>query len=223
MFDLLFFPIESSAFWQTELNKVPSEWIEKASRRGQSEIAKFWVDDSDDVRRKHRKKDVLNIDSLSFVHLSLMRLPDPVCSCVMERKGLARQWSRKYEAPELEIKSLISIDTFDAFAALCLLAKEGAEIGDISRLRQASIGARKLFPRIVDFPGCRRIGSLLTSIVDDALTNQFIPRRYNKTFFYGFGLPMTWRVAAKRELLENHLLRTDCDSDTEAHDPENQN
>lgn len=209
LFDLLFFPIESAVFWQDEMRKVPPEWIAEANRQGQSEVAKSWIAFTDEVRREHRKKDVPMVDPLSFIHLSLLRLPEQVRDLLMARPGLAREWSRRYGKPETETGSLLRIGDFDALAALCLMAKEGAEIGDLNRFRLARKCALELLPQLPNFKGCRRIAKLLTSIIQDALENQFIPRGYSKVFFYGFGLPMTWRAMAHWELLQNHLLRAE--------------
>ncbi len=196
MFDLLFGQIESTVFWETELGKIPEKWIAGAEQRGDSAIAQEWqAMNTLKSGRKHRKRQHLDVAPLSFIHLSLMRLPEHIGTRLFERRGLATTWARCYSSvPSEEIEFLLSLQSFDALCALAFLTKEAAEIGDMRRYSSAKDGAMQLLPKLVEFPGCRRIGKLLHLVLLDELTNQMLPRRYSRTLHMGFGLPTSWRV-----------------------------
>lgn len=212
LFDILFGQAESTVFWATHFSQIPKTWISDAENRGDLQLAQEWrLLNAADSRRKHRKRDIVQIDPLSFLHLSMMRLPGYISKTMFERKGLATTWSRCYsDTPKDEAAHLVLLKNIDALSALLLIAKEGAEIGDMRRFNFAKEGALKLVPCIHELPGCRRIGNLLKEVLVDELKNRTLPRRYNRTLYMGFGLPASWQAMIAKSFYDD-LMTRECE------------
>jgi len=104
IFDLLFGELESSFFWSSHFRSIPEKWIEVARARGDTKIAHEWELMNQSARsRKHRTKPSTALDTLSLVHLSLLRLPSEIKDVLFEGNGSAPGWSRRYLSPETEI------------------------------------------------------------------------------------------------------------------------
>lgn len=200
MFDLIFGMIESAAFWDIHFGRIPDKWIEQAEMRGDSVIASEWKAMNESLnKRKHRKRQKTEIDTLSFTHLTMMRLPTPIQDILFERKGLTPGWTRKYASAKNEVAKIQSIRNIDSLAALLGLAHEAAEIGDTTRFHQAKNGLIGNLSVLDEKKAYRRISKLLKEhIISEC--NNLIPRRYCRMEFFGLGYPPSWRA----NLLHQH-------------------
>lgn len=194
IFDLLFGPMESAVFWDMQIKHIPIVWIEQAEARGDIDTASEWRRMNENTRiRKHRKRQATQIDTLSFIHLTLMRLPKSVREILFERKGLSPSWTRRYALTEIEIAEIKSIKNIDGLAVLLGLAKEGAEIGDLNRFHQAKNALIENLHVLDEIKSCRRICQKLKDhIIYEC--GSMCTRRYSQLVHFGFGLPSSWQA-----------------------------
>lgn len=203
LFDILFGRLESSVFWSAHFSKIPQAWIDYEERKGNPSIAEEWrVMNQSLARRLHRTRQVDNLDTLSFLHLTLLRFPAHISSVLFERNGLSPTWTRRYQPPEEEVGLLQKLKGLDALAALLALTKEGAEIGDVRRFQIAKAAALQYLKIIDSDPACKRIYRQVRTHVSTDLENYTDVRRYSRTLHYGFGLPASWRALLTSPLIE---------------------
>lgn len=212
LFDLLFGTLESTYFWQAHFSRIPQQWIDDARKCDDQAMANEWEAMNASLEeRKHRTRPKQHLDRLSFVHLSMMRLPESISSRLFTRDGLAASWARVYGPIENDIAFLAEIDSLDAIAGLVALAEEGAQIGDMSRYQTAKYVLRGRIEKIRCFPGCKRIWDSLEFLLSRHIDGELFPRRYTGTLRTGFGLPVSWRTALaaglQAEFLENYTRR----------------
>ncbi len=210
LIDLLFGQLESSAFWSAHFQKIPEAWIEAEAREGCPETANEWRAMNEALkRRRHRaKQPSVPLDKLSFLHLTMMRLPAEISGILFARKGLARSWSRAYATQPKNFAFLKKVPPIDAMAALVALTEEAAEIGDMERFVVTRKAAMEFLPQLKEDPACRRIHKQLASYVTRHL-KQMVPRRYNATFHHGFGAPASWRALMAEYCLKDMVERYD--------------
>lgn len=194
IFDLLFGLIESSQYWALHFGRIPQKWIERVEMRGDENMASEWKQMNRNLSdRKHRKRQRAQIDTLSFTHLSMMRLPTQIRDILFERKGLTPGWTRKYSSTKAEVAKIQSIRNIDGLAALLGLAHEAAEIGDTTRFYQAKIALIENLSVLDEKKAFRRISKLLKEhIISEC--NNLSPRRYSRMEFFGLGYPPSWRA-----------------------------
>lgn len=215
IFDLLFGQLESSAFWSMHFRIIPAKWIEDAEARGDTDTATEWRQMNEATRkRKHRSRQVHQLDPLSFVHLSMMRLPDAIRDSLFERKGLSSGWTRKYASPEAETLLLESIRTVDSLAALLALVKEAAEIGDMTRFHRAKAALLNHLSVLDELAPCRRIKQQLKAQIHFELDYNILSRRYQGTLYHGFGLPPSWRAHLIPSLIERSSRKIEATGGT---------
>lgn len=194
IFDLLFGQLELSAKWKERLQRIPEEWILYLEARGDGDKAEEWRSFNAALKVKRgRKPKQPTQDRLSFIHLTLMRLPDPIFSILFNRTGLAITHARTYLPITDEIELLLQHRSMDGLAALIGLVLEAAEIGHMDRFHQARQAVAQQLNILDEIPACRRMGDRLKRIIVDFCLST-PARRYNSTLYYGFGLPATWRV-----------------------------
>ncbi|ADE11331.1 hypothetical protein [Sideroxydans lithotrophicus] len=201
IFDLLFGELESSVFWSSRFRRIPEDWITKARTRGDSQIAHEWeLMNQSTKSRKHRSKPSSNMDRLSFVHLSLLRLPPPIRDVLFDGNGSGPNWTRKYSSANVEIGHLQTIHSMESLAAMLALMMESAEIGDVTRFDLS----RKAFFKHMSFidsdPACTRIKDRLKKHLIHMAAN-LSHREYNGFVHFGFGLPVSWRVMELEKFL----------------------
>ncbi len=201
VFDLLFGSTESSFFWKSRFSRVPQKWIEQAKARGDSQMAYEWELMNEAVEsRKHRSKPDTTIDLLSFVHLSLLRLPAEIRDAFFDGNGSKPNWTRRYAAPKREVGPLGKMRTMESLAALLALMMEGAEIGDRERLVASRDALLTQMTFLESHPGCRRIKGLLKQELLHKCRDTDV-REYNGFVHFGFGLPASWRAMELQEFL----------------------
>ena len=202
IFDLLFGELESSAFWSAHFRKIPHQWIDDLTRRGESELAKEWglMNEAID-KRTYRKKQKDTTDQLTLIHLSLLRLPDEIRKTLFAGNGSSPNWTRRYSSVDSEIHSLSSYQNMEGMTALLGLMMEAAEIGDHNRFKLLK---PELIPHMSfmdDDPSCVRIKDLLKQLIIGKYRDLF-PREYNGYLHHGFGMPVSWRVRKLAELMQ---------------------
>lgn len=206
IFDWLFGQVESAIFWEAHFRKIPEPWIVEAERRGDLALVQEWrAINQGHSKLRHRRKINAPLDDLTLIHLSMMRLPEPIMSQLFERQGLTMGWTRRHDC-EREVQMLLAKPGFDALCALVLLADEAAKIGDARRFNLPREGAMALLENLENYPGCERIGAHLVNHLTCKLTaEEFAPRRYAQAPIYGTGLPTSWLIMAAERQLENFV------------------
>lgn len=212
VFDLLFGTLESTYLWQAHFSRIPQQWIDDARKSDPLAMADEWeAMNASLAERKHRSRPKQHLDRLSFVHLSMMRLPENICNRLFTRRGLAASWARVYGPIEDDIAFLGEINNLDAIAGLLALAEEGAQIGDMSRYHAAKYALRNRIEKVQFFPGCKRIRDSLEFSLSRHIEGELFPRRYSGTLRTGFGLPVSWRTGLAAglqvERLEDYTRR----------------
>ena len=163
IFDWLFGQVESAIFWEAHFRKIPESWIADAERRGDVALVREWqAINRGQSKLRHRRKINAQLDDLALIHLSMMRLPEPIMSQLFERRGLTMGWTRRHDE-EREVQMLLENPGFDALCALVLLADEAAKIGDVRRFTLAREGATVLLVVMENYPGCQRVGAHLAN------------------------------------------------------------
>ena len=203
LFDLLFGTLESAYFWQAHFCMIPESWIEDLRRRGASPLADEWEEMNVSLKeRRHRTRTKTELDRLSFVHLSMMRLPRHISGRLFEKEEHSSTRFRRWFAIEEDIVYLQSQNNLNAIAALLALLEEGAAIGDAHRYRCAYSCLVDRLPLLKSIPGCKRMGIALELAITSHLEGQAILRSYNGTLYSGFGMPVSWRSMLQENLLE---------------------
>lgn len=196
LFDLLWGSIESSLFWEFKFGRIPDEWIdeyEKSDKDYKKAQAAEWREwNALRKARSHHKKNKSKLDHLTFIQLSLLRLP-VVSQLLFEKSENSSEWVRKYDPADQEICSVAALRSFDGLAGLIGLLMESSAIGDIKRFHLAKKTLQENLPMLETLPGCGRICERLTGHINNHI-QQEMPRSYSKLLHHGFGLPMTWRL-----------------------------
>lgn len=208
LIDLLFGLLEAGAFWRDHFRKIPNDWIFAIERNGHPQIATEWRAMNDALqRREHRKKQPeQKLDQLSFLHLSMLRLPDLIKCKLFERKGFGSSWSRTYVSQPSNFGFLNDVPPADGLAALISLTAEAAEIGDTERYLETKSLSHAFLPRLAEDPSCRRIHEQLAHHVSNYLQD-ISPRRYSQLLHHGFGAPASWRVVIGEKNLLDQMER----------------
>lgn len=208
LIDLLFGPLESSAFWEAHFRKIPVGWIEDEERTGRPQVAAEWraMNNALEKRVHRRKQSPSRVDQLAFVQLSLMRLPQQISGQLFARKGLARSWTRTYHQQATDFAFIEGTPPADGLAALLGLTMEAAEIGNSDRFRRTKAHIFTFLPRLAEDPACRRIHEVISAHVAHHLEN-LMPRRYSDTFHHGFGAPASWRAMMAEARLDRLMKR----------------
>lgn len=196
LFDLLWGSIESSLFWEFKFGRIPDEWIdeyEKSDKDYKNAKAAEWREwNALRKDRSHHKRKDFKVDHLTFIQLSLLRLPE-VSKLLFEKQQNSPDWIRRYDPADQEINSVAALSSFDGLTGLLGLLMESSAIGDVRRFLLAKDILQKNLPILETLPGCGRICESLTGHINDHI-HQEIPRSYSKLLYHGFGLPMTWRL-----------------------------
>ena len=215
--DLLFGPLESSAFWEARFRKIPSSWIDEEEQEGRPEVAAEWraMNNALEKRIHRRKVSPSSLDPLTFVHLSLMRLPMHISGRLFLKTGVASSWIRTYHLQPSDFAFIEEAAPTDGLAALLGLAMEAAEIGDSDRFQRTKTYIDKFLPKLREDPGCRRIHEAIATHVSNHL-GLIMPRRYRHTLYHGFGAPASWRTMLTKECIHRQMERygvASCDDD----------
>lgn len=201
IFDLLFGTLESSAYWSAHFSKAPQVWIDDLRKSGDECIAHEWEQMNLSLeRRTHRSKPRNKMDRLSFVHLSLIRLPNSIRDALIDGNGSNPNWTRRYSSASEEIEHLKTIHSLESIAAMLALMMEAAEIGDVIRFNLF----RKAFLKHLSFidtdPACVRIKEQLKRhLIHSA--RDLSAREYNGFVHFGFGYPVSWQVMELEKFL----------------------
>lgn len=209
-FDLLFGLMESSVFWSAHFSKIPQAWIDEAKGRGDIALADEWETMNRALQKRlHRSRQTYEMDALSFIHLTMLRLPGHISAALFERKGLATTWARRYLPPQEEVQHLLGAGGLDAVAALFALTKESCEIGDMERFHLAKAATIQVLALLDKDPTCRRIRRPVRMLLSDELENKMYIRRYSRTLHHGFGLPLSWRAQLTPPLICRRMRELD--------------
>ncbi|UCV28139.1 hypothetical protein [Ferribacterium limneticum] len=213
IFDWLFGQVESAIFWDAHFRKIPEPWIADAARRGDVTLVQEWrAINRGQSKLRHRRKINVPLNDLALIHLSMMRLPEPIMSQLFERQGLTMGWTRRYGGKR-QIQMLLENPGVDSLCALALLTDEAVKIGDGLRFGRAREGAMVLLKGIASYPGCQRIGSALErQLMLKLKAEEFAPMRYSQAPCYGIGLPTSWLVMAAERMLESLVTPTNLDN-----------
>lgn len=201
--------LESSVFWSAHFSKIPQAWIDETRLRGNTSLAEEWETMNQTLtKRLHRSRQLDEIDPLSYIHLSMARIPDPIGAALFERKGLATTWARRYRPAEEEVEYLLTLGGLDTVAALFALTKEAGEIGDMQRFHLAKAATIQHLGVLDTDPACRRIRRLMRTYISKDLEKSTYVRRYNRTLHHGFGLPASWRAQITPTLMDRAMNET---------------
>jgi hypothetical protein len=204
LFNLLSEPLESSLFWQLELQKPPVQWIEYSEGRKDYRRAQRFREELA-AKRKHRKFVPGERDPLRQAHYALMSLPKIGKMFFKELHG-SDGWGRKYAAASTEVGKLQRISTFDSLAGLLALVVEAAAIGDSIRLNLAREALLAHLEVLDSLPECRRVRSTLKAEIRRYCRDRIQP------LFYGSGpdgpilLPNTWEAGYMPVLVANRMV-----------------
>lgn len=202
IFDLLFGKLESAAFWGAHFSKIPEEWIEQAKNHGWLQMAEEWQLMNEAMqKRAHRKKIGAATDPLSFIHMSLLRLPI-ISEMLFSKTSIPCKYIRNYADPIIEINSILAFKNLDGIAALFALALEGATIGDLKQHQQVKNALINLLPELGNAKEYRQIYPTLTKHIKEQLENMSV-RSYSSTYVHGFSLPASWRALHDEQALSN--------------------
>lgn len=195
IFDFLVGQLESSRPWVARLQRIPDSWIDVAEARGDLRQVEEWREfNAALVPRRGRPRNQEGLDPLSFIHLTMMRLPEPYFSLLFQKEGLATAHARRYLSIEDEISLLLANSGMESLAALVGLLLEAAQIGNVGRLSAAKQGIREHLDRHGIVPTARRFEDRLRYLIESDLCLGRSARRYSAICTYGFGLPATWRA-----------------------------
>jgi len=201
VFDLLFGELETSVFWASHFRKIPEAWIVQARNRGDIRMADEWeLMNQSAENRKHRSRASNNIDKLSFVHLTLLRLPSCIKDAFFDGDGSNQNWTRKYSAAEIEVGHMQSMRNMESIAALLALMMESAEIGDVHRFNLSKEAYLSQIPLVDTHTSCARIKSLLRDLLVQKADELYL-REYNNFVHFGFGLPVSWQAMKLEQFL----------------------
>lgn len=202
MIDLLFGKLESAAFWGAHFSKIPEEWIEQAKNHGWLQMAEEWQQMNEALqKRAHRKKIGDSTDLLSFIHMSLLRLPK-ISDILFSKSSISSRYIRNYADPINEINSILAFKSLDGIAALFALASEGAVIGDSKQHQQAKNALINFLPEFENRKEYRQIYPTLAKHIKEQLEDMSV-RSYSTTNVHGFSLPASWRTMHDEQVLSN--------------------
>lgn len=192
LIDLIWGRLESGVFWMNKAQTIPQEWIEDEQLKGNKDLAEDWLkQNAATAKRRKRSLKSPPIDQLSFVHLTLLRIPVIGEGMLFHKPGLSEGWVRRYGPIDEELSALDSQPGLDSLAAKIGLMLEAAEIGDSKRFKAAKLSASEASEHIASFPQCSRVAERLKELTKIFLTNQ-LRRNYTHTNRYGFGWPSSW-------------------------------
>lgn len=209
IFDLLFGELKSAAFWSAHFRQIPEKWITDAKARGDMHMAQEWELANQSTRnRKHRSKPANDLDTLSFVHLSMLRLPPSIRDMLFDGNGSNPNWTRNYSSAETKVGHLQAIHTMESLTALLALMIESTETGDVNWFKLSRQAFVKHISLIDTDPACARIKDRLKKHLIH-ISNELSPREYNGFVNLGFGLPVSWRVMELEQFLHKSLVSTE--------------
>lgn len=198
VFELLFDSVESSAKWRARLERIPEAWIQEEEDHGYKDVAASWRAHNESVRAKRGRPPTRSqVNELSYIHESLMRLPDPTFSILFGRKGLHSSYYRNWGAIEFEISRLASDRTMEGITASVGLVLESAAIGDSGRLDKSRRALEERLAAISNLPGCSRIRDDLVNVIKSDACLRRSAKCYERMLTSERGLPATWRMLLK--------------------------
>ena len=212
LFDFLLGQMESSIKWSEKLQRIPKEWILEAINRGDTAQAEEWRDFNAALTKKRgRKRKQSALADLNFIHMTLMRLPNPFFSILFnctepESAESGAMFARTYRAIDEEIRLVQSHKSMDSLAALLGLLFEASEIGHVDRFNKARDAVYEHLTVLDELAECRRIRDRVRPIIENYCFEAVI-RMYPSPQFYGYGLPATWRVGNAVDYLETELQK----------------
>lgn len=205
IFDLLIGPLESSFKWTERLQRIPTEWIDEAKARGDSDQAEEWISFNKALtNRPGRKKKNSPIPDLEFIHKTLMRLPDPFFSILFKPAGFYKMFARTYLPVQEEVSQIQAISGIDSFTFAYGLLLEASEIGDTNRFAYLKEIIPTALDSLIKLPECRYFPDEIKLLVENTLPEE-VARSYPCQKFYGYGLPATWRATECIEQLNAEL------------------
>lgn len=204
--DLLLGQEESTIKWRNRLQRIPEQWIAESENQGFSARAEEWRALNAGKFQAGRKPRWPVMDRLSYIHQTMMRLPNPFFTVLFRRPGLARMHTRTYSPIREEIAALSKSNDLNQLTALIGLVYEAAEIGDMARYDLSCDAARRSLSILDDVPECKRAAPDLKFYVEE-LCLKCLTRRYKHSFNYGFGLAATWRTQLKPPMIQREDAR----------------
>lgn len=194
LIDLIWGKQESGIFWRNQAQIIPEAWINDEKQKGNTTLANEWHQQNIDTQK--RRKRSLNdapLNHLSFIHLSLLRIPEFGEGALFHKPGLAQGWVRKYASIETELNAISSRFDLDHLAACVGLTMEAAEIGHTDRFTAAKAATTKALQAIDLIPECKRVATPIKALIADFVAN--LQRRcYTGSSRYGFGWPASWHL-----------------------------
>ena len=212
LFDLLFGQMESSIKWSENLQKIPKEWILEAANRGDKAQAEEWhAFNVNLLKKRGRKRKQAALVDLNFIHMTLMRLPEPYFSILFdcsepESFESGAMFARSYRPINEEIRLIQNNQSMDSLAALVGMVIEAAEIGNIDRFGKARKAVCEQLRVLNVLTECRSVREGLKPLIEDKCLEEIV-RTYSAPQFYGYGLPATWRGWNATRLLEYDLRK----------------
>lgn len=212
--DLLFGAVESSYFWESHFKKIPSGWIEAEEMKGRPHVAEEWraMNQALEKRIHRRTRSPSAVDQLTFVHLSMLRLPSPIKSRLFLPPEGSSNWIRAYDFQSVDFSFVDEVPPSDGVAVLLGLAIEAAEIGDLNRFRRTRAFLVTYLPKLREDPACRRIHQALSEHIANHLEH-LVPREYSRTLYHGFGAPASWRTMMAEPSLYRPVSRNSAIND----------
>lgn len=193
LFDLLLGQLESSIKWSERLQRIPTEWIEWAKVHGDNDQSAEWLNFNAALTKKRgRKRKQSAILDLEFIHMTLMRLPEPIFSILFKSAGFYRMFSRTYLPVEEEISKIHEIPGLDSLAAMFGLLLEASEIGDTNRFANLQKIVSLQLDHLDTLPECKYFCEEIKLLIKNTCPEE-AARTYPAPQFYGYGLPSTWR------------------------------
>lgn len=198
LFDLLLGQMESSVKWSEKLQRIPKEWILEAANRGDKAQAEEWrAFNVNLVKKRGRKRKQAALVDINFIHMTLMRLPEPYFSILFdcfepESAESGALFARSYRPIDEEIRLIQNHQSMDSLAALVGMVIEAAEIGSVGRFGKARKAVCEQLRVLDDLVECRSVREGLKPLIEDKCLEETV-RTYPAPQFYGYGLPATWR------------------------------
>lgn len=205
-FDLLWGRVCGGVFWRKEIQKIPKEWINDERTKGDEDTASEWERINKEVsRRRISARAPEPIDTLGFIHLSLMRISD-TSPMLFDRNGFAGTRARRYRPIKKDIREISALRSFDSVAALLGLMLEGAEIGDRTRQSAFRDALLSQLSVIDELQECRRIGKKLKSYINNFIDQGIVPRCYGCASQSSLCWPDSWRFLEANRLLQKKTI-----------------
>ncbi len=205
IFDFLIGQMESSQKWLEKLERIPEGWIHEAIKRRNTNLAEEWRSFNEaNTKKRGRKSKQPRLHALSFIHMTMMRLPYPLFQILFEWSEREKSFGRTYRPIEEEIGSIKYYLNMDALAAFVGLVYEAAEIGNTDRFYKSRKALQEHLCILDELPECRSVRDELTPLIKNFCLEMPI-RTYASPQFYGYGLPATWRAKNAIGQLEAEL------------------